>query len=411
MNTKKIVIIIYNVPTENDLQRTGYNELKIKGFSVSIWSCFELFNQVPITLKPLKGVDVRFIKSYEQLNDLLSIHRTNTIFLDNIVGFRFDDFKFHHLLRLLRNNNIALFFVSDLSSPISQLNKNKIPLFGKFSQVLKKIQEKKIAGILSFSVRIFFRFFIRYSDYYPKHKTIFSNKSEALDYFLDTYKFNADHVIPIHSYDYDLYLDKRMNNNCNLDSYSNICVFLDVAATHHIDNAFCDLENADEHYYYKTMNVLFNWIEEKTRLKVVIAAHPRSNYSKHDECFGGRSIIYGKTIELVRKCKFVLSHYSSSINYAVIYKKPAIFLQIKGVSDLHVKFLSSHLGSTSLDLNGDAWKEYDINKLLRINEDQYENYLYTFIKSRNIGDKGTWDIVEPYLIKELEIMSHQNLLV
>jgi hypothetical protein len=188
-------------------------------------------------------------------------------------------------------------------------------------------------------------------------------------------------------------------------------VFLDEAATHHPDNLFCGLELADGHYYYKTMNELFNWIEEKTRLKVVIAAHPRSHYSKQDKCFGGRSIIYGNTLELVRNCKFVLAHTSTSINFAVIFKKPVIFSQIKGVSKPHVEYLSSHLGSTILDLNGDTWKEYDIKKSLRINEDQYENYLYTFIKSKNLEDKIIWDIVEPYLIKELEIMSHQKLLV
>ena len=55
-------------------------------------------------------------------------------------------------------------------------------------------------------------------------------------------------------------------------------------------------------------------------------AHPRSNYEKHPELFKKYKIIKGKTIDLVKNSKLVLMHCSTSVNYAVIYKKPIIIL-------------------------------------------------------------------------------------
>jgi hypothetical protein len=56
----------------------------------------------------------------------------------------------------------------------------------------------------------------------------------------------------------------------------------------------------------------------------VIAAHPSSKYSK--ESFGNREIIYGKTGELVKASDGVITHYSTSYVFPILFNKPLLFI-------------------------------------------------------------------------------------
>ena len=80
----------------------------------------------------------------------------------------------------------------------------------------------------------------------------------------------------------------------------------------------------------------------------------------------------------------------------------------KKMKKTFIEIFASHLGSKILNLNGDVWKEYDINNSLRINDDHYKNYFDSFIKTSELGDYRIWDLVEPYIIEELKIMSQQK---
>ena len=79
--------------------------------------------------------------------------------------------------------------------------------------------------------------------------------------------------------------------------------------------------------YFEEMNNFFAKLEKKFNLEVIIALHPNcfiKNYSKY---FNFRRCIKSDTARLVRNSKFVLSHASSTaINFAVIYKKPIIYI-------------------------------------------------------------------------------------
>ena len=67
---------------------------------------------------------------------------------------------------------------------------------------------------------------------------------------------------------------------------------------------------------------LFNYLETKYSVRMVVAAHPKSNY--HGDEFGGREIIRGNTMELVKNAEFSIVHGSMSISYSVIFNKPII---------------------------------------------------------------------------------------
>ena len=76
--------------------------------------------------------------------------------------------------------------------------------------------------------------------------------------------------------------------------------------------------------YYNELNKYFDLIENKFELKVVIAAHPKSNYNK--DFFCGREVYQNKTHELAKDCEFAIAHYSTSVAFPVLYKKPINFI-------------------------------------------------------------------------------------
>ena len=42
--------------------------------------------------------------------------------------------------------------------------------------------------------------------------------------------------------------------------------------------------------------------------------------------FGGRELLQGETARLVNDSSLVIAHYSYAVNFAVLYRKPLIFL-------------------------------------------------------------------------------------
>ena len=75
--------------------------------------------------------------------------------------------------------------------------------------------------------------------------------------------------------------------------------------------------------------------ELEFNLKVIIAAHPKSKYSK--DVFGGREIYYDRTPELSINSKFIIAHHSTAISYAVLGYKPIIFIYTDEIK-FHYKF-------------------------------------------------------------------------
>ncbi len=131
-------------------------------------------------------------------------------------------------------------------------------------------------------------------------------------------------MLRVHYFDYDIYLEE-MKKDCTIEEDS--CIFIDNYLPFHSDFQSQSLITSDK--YYSLLINLFDYIENRCGVKVIIAAHPRANYETCPDCFGKRKIIKGRTAELIRKSKFVVLHDSASISFAVLFKKPALFITTK----------------------------------------------------------------------------------
>lgn len=102
------------------------------------------------------------------------------------------------------------------------------------------------------------------------------------------------------------------------------CAFMDEYLPYHPDFKMMGMPTVDPVHYYRAMNAFFQQVEEQLKLKVVIAAHPKADYTSNP--FEGRPLFTYKTPELARWADLIIAHSSTSISYAAIYERPLVLV-------------------------------------------------------------------------------------
>jgi len=102
---------------------------------------------------------------------------------------------------------------------------------------------------------------------------------------------------------------------------------------------------------------------------------------------------------LIRDSNEVFAHYSTAISFAIIFKKPIIFLTSnnlkksrvgKGIVD-YSKLLNSPL----VNMDEFISNPKEIEK--KINEKKYNSFYSQFIKCSEINNKSSWEIFSDFL--------------
>ncbi|MCG2775789.1 MAG: hypothetical protein L6406_08950 [Desulfobacterales bacterium] len=207
---------------------------------------------------------------------------------------------------------------------------------------------------------------------------------------------NETKILWSHIFDYEIYLRVMMQS---IKQDNKMGVFLDQYFPFHPDAITSPLFAAEE--YYPLLCRFFDHLEKNYGIHIVIAAHPRSRYETQESLYGNRTIMRGRTAELVKESGFVIMHDSTSINYAVLFKKPMIFI----TTDLLQK---ARMGLTEFMaclfdkkvLNIDQSYEIDLNRELIVNERLYEEYLNKYIKKSGTDDTPAWQVFADCLKKQ-----------
>jgi hypothetical protein len=201
-----------------------------------------------------------------------------------------------------------------------------------------------------------------------------------------------------HTLDYDIYLRSEEDS---LPADSSLGVFLDEYMPFHPDwvqlGMAAPVAAGD---YYPRMTRLFDLLESTYRVEMVIAAHPRSCYEDHPDYFGGRKVLRGNTAELVRRSKFVIAHFSTALNFPVLFNKPVLFVTTDTLSqNAHtgpaISVMSGWLGK--IPINIDQKPTLDWQKELTIDEAAYARYRNAYIKKDDSPEKLCWQIFADYL--------------
>jgi len=215
-------------------------------------------------------------------------------------------------------------------------------------------------------------------------------------------------IIKAHNFDYDIYLS--IKNNCvRTDAPGRYAVFIDQNLCAHPDFIFQN----DPYYtsptqYFPALRKGFVKISGALNLALTIASHPRTPIqSAVVDNFTGYAVEYGKTAELIANCECVIGHYSTAIQFAVMFGKPIIFITTDELNSSpgkkYIEKYAHALGKKVINLDNNL-DGVDWQIELEIDAKKYAEYKNKYIKIDGSEDKPYWNIVRNHLEEEAHFL-------
>ena len=202
-------------------------------------------------------------------------------------------------------------------------------------------------------------------------------------------------IVPVNYFDYDSYLRIRDDGNRLVDG--DYCVYLDGNLAYDNDFKILKIKTVTPDKYYKSLKRFFDLIEKKYGVEVVIAGSPKSEYA--DGFFGKRRIYKYKTNELVKDCSFAIANFSTSIAYAVLYRKATIFYytdEIRSLSHFEgIKNFAAILNCNMYNIDS-LWDESRL-EIKPVDLKKYDDYKYAYLTSKESENRYSKDIFLEYL--------------
>ena len=367
---KKIVFMVYNPFNKRDYERFGIEIMRQNGFDVEVWD-FAPF----LKSRVYKQTDKQEIADFDGYRPFPAMKEAEAAILSLDAGSFVFCFMFYlpatyKIYRLLSKKNLRYCVDVLTVYPMSCIQRNK-KIWHFVKDMLLKNNYRKIINYI-FPRIPFEKLGIKPADF------ILASGSKAQFY---TYPVNdRTEIIWGHYYDYDLYLREIKKA---LPAQERIGVFLDEYLPYNWgweNNSFSFSMSAEN--YYASIRNFFDALEMNSGVKIIIAAHPSSHYDRYPDYFGRRTVLKGETISLVRKAEFVVTHASFSTNFAVLFKKPVIFVTNNALNQTiyreGIKLMAGLLGKKPVNIDQDT--PVDLEKELVVDEEKYNNYKHCYIK-------------------------------
>jgi hypothetical protein len=148
--------------------------------------------------------------------------------------------------------------------------------------------------------------------------------------------------------------------------------------------------------FYLSICKFFNYVQKELDVNIEIAAHPKSNHPPYPDYFGGRKTLRGDTFGMINNSQLVMTHSSTSIQFAILLKKPIIFLTTRELENdkLFSGLINAYAQSLGKKpINIDKPLAIDWEKELHVDEKKYDDYIELYIKKRGSEELNTWQIL------------------
>ncbi len=192
-------------------------------------------------------------------------------------------------------------------------------------------------------------------------------------------------IVQAHNLDFDNFLkiNKKKNNSKNL------IVYIDQ----NIENSIDFEMDGIKFYNVKKFNKTISKFLSSFGSKVVIAGNNRRKIKKN--IFGIKTI-YNKTDQLIKDSKLVISHNSTALQYAVLFKKPIILLSTKEIQLIptmhkNILILKKLLNCNYHFLKDDFSKKKKIN--YKFNKKLYSKYINDYITENPNNKRKFFDLI------------------
>lgn len=299
------VIVLDHEPF-NDRKREHYfiDNFIHEGIEIEYWNLSNVlkYNKGYFDIKRYSESD--FVKNFHSFSDVFaeleSLNNLNTILIIEVL-FHFTSRK---LFKRIGDLNLKWVRINYYHNPTNYLNPQK------------KISEK-LKGLNFYTAFNTLLLYFQNNKLISRPSAYFLTGREQLDSQIKTYSLDYFDVVKYNEF------RCRSNLEQSLKPLNNYIVFLDIMFPHHPDFLRSRVKTVSSEIYFKKMRNFFDEIEEVTGKKVIIAAHPKSDYNLE---YGNRGVFKNKTLELIYNSDLVLTHGSLSICFALLAKKPMVYL-------------------------------------------------------------------------------------
>lgn len=358
------IIYICCLPLTEKLEQDFYikDAIDLK-YTVEYWDLSSLFfGSVNIPHEYNRDY-VREIRTYQQFrNQIKNVNNSGAIYIP-MVTYGYRSFR---LYRILTKNGCKLFYFERGCLP-SAISRTLWEHFvGKLRSVLNG---KKLVEYIGNK----FASFMKKLKVVKNYDAVFTAGQIA-----ESIHRNTSKVVPVHYFDYDEYI--RIQNDGGRIVSGNYSVFLDDNIVENIDYDLLGIKTVIAENYYSKMKFFFDAVEKRYNIKVVVAMHPKANYGNNP--FGHREIYKYETSRLVDKCDFAMMHYSSSISYPILFKKPIIFIYTPEMKKMFyfriIRSFAEKLHRPLVDIDSLDTENFSLKET---EDDRYEEYKLKYITS------------------------------
>ncbi len=195
---------------------------------------------------------------------------------------------------------------------------------------------------------------------------------------------------------------KSLNPSKPINIQEKYAVFIDQYFIHHPDfksNYIVHHFTAEE--YYSRLNERLKEFESNSKLKVIIASHPRRQFEHKEDFAPSFDQHINKTPQLVENASVVLMHFSTAINFAVLYKKPIILLnsELFNTSNIstYISGFRKYFDAPEITIDKPLLSKDTFDKIF-VNENRYSEYKNNYLKHPKSDERK----LDEYLNKIIE---------
>jgi len=393
------VVFVTDYPLDaRDAKRFGLTELQAAGLQIEVWDLSHFYFPAAsgLGIESPSWMNLTVCSSMKQVRGLCSALTIDhvVIFLGGLhpeqVG------RGRKLLRSVSETPARLASFSSGHIPVAILPVRKLSWRGsRAARVLrlmadrhrwKKIPQGLSASLFVLKVDLQRRMHLRGPIRPLDHIWVGTMVTGIAPVFIDA----STTITYIHTLDYDLVLATRAAGDTSIPRL----VFIDSMGPLHPD--YVVHENGSGISIEAYSDIIcrgLNEVEHQLGSEVVIAAHPRATPGVMEPWYGGRTLFYSQTPELIADATaVVVADGSTAIGLAAVFQKPLALL-ISAHFDPFIRKLSlgysQALSTPLVDLD---YSEMPIISL-DVDEDAYARYVEKYIKKPGTPEKPFWSIV------------------
>jgi hypothetical protein len=144
--------------------------------------------------------------------------------------------------------------------------------------------------------------------------------------------------------------------------------------------------------YFEKLDKLFQRVEELYGVPVIVAGHPREqNVEGYVSKFNGRQVLFGRTARLTLEAQIVLTFASTAVSFAILAKKPIVFLALNEMRGHRYgadsEALALSLGYSQVFIDNLENLKNDLSRNI-LNQARYDLYMSSYLCYQSTGESG-----------------------